>query len=70
MPRSFDFSIESPASVEQIHWAFSEEDYWLARLAAFAGIGRLDSLIIGTDDSVTVVIIQDARDEKLPALSR
>jgi hypothetical protein len=29
---------------------------------------RLDSLIIGTDDSVTVVIIQDARDEKLPGL--
>ena len=55
MPRSFDFSVESSVSVEQIHSAFSEEDYWLARLAAFGGIGRLDSLIIGTDGSVHVV---------------
>jgi len=69
MPRSFDFSVESPASVEQIHSAFSEEDYWLARLAAFGGgIGKLDSLMIGTDGSVSVVIIQDVRHEGLPKL--
>ena len=68
MPRSFDFSVESSASVEQIHSAFSEEDYWLARLAAFGGIGRLDSLIIGTDGSVHVVIIQDLRHDLLPGL--
>jgi Protein of unknown function (DUF2505) len=69
MPRSFDFSVESPASVEQIHSAFSEEDYWLARLAAFSGgIGKLDSLIIGTGGSVSVVIIQDVRHEGLPKL--
>jgi Protein of unknown function (DUF2505) len=68
MPRSFDFSVESPVSVEQIHSAFSEEDYWLARLAAFGGIGRLDSLIVGTDGSVTVVIIGDVRHEGLPGL--
>jgi hypothetical protein len=43
VPRSFDFSIESPVSVEQIHSAFSEKDYWLARLAAVGGIGGLDS---------------------------
>src|SRR5438876_10278309 len=49
VPRSVDFSLESSASVEQIHSAFSDEDYWLARLAAFGGIGKLDSLIIGTD---------------------
>ena len=35
MPRSFDVSVESPASVEQVHCAFSDEDYWLARFAAF-----------------------------------
>lgn len=68
MPRSFDLSVESSASVEQIHSAFSEEDYWLARLAAFGGIGTLDSLIIGTDGSVTVVIIQDLRHDLLPGL--
>ncbi len=68
MPRSFDLSVESPVSVEQVHSAFSEEDYWLARLAAFGGIGMLDSLIVGTDGSVTVVIIQDLRHEWLPWL--
>jgi hypothetical protein len=69
MPRSFDFSVESPASVEQIHSAFSDEDYWLARLAAFGGPGlRLDSLIIGTDGSVHVIIIQDLRHDGLPGL--
>ena len=68
MPRSFDFSIESPASVEQIHSAFTEEDYWLARLAASGAIAKLDSLIIGTDGSVAVVVVQDARDQVLPTL--
>jgi hypothetical protein len=68
MPRSFDFSVESSVSVEQIHSAFSEEDYWLARLEPLGGIVRLDSMIIGTDGSVTVVIIQDLRHEGLPGL--
>jgi hypothetical protein len=35
MPRSFDLSAESSASVEQVHSAFSNEGYWRARLAAF-----------------------------------
>ena len=68
MPRSFDFSVKSSVSVEQIHSAFSEEDYWLARLAAFGGVGRLDSLIIDTDGSVHVVIVQDLRHDWLPGL--
>ena len=68
MPRSFDFTVESSVSVEQIHSAFSEEDYWLARLAAFGGIGRLDSLIIGTDGSAHVVTIHDLRHDWLPGL--
>ncbi len=44
MPRSVDFSVESSASVEQIHWAFTEEDYWVARMAAAGGFGKLESL--------------------------
>ena len=66
MPRSFDFLVESSVSVEQIHSAFSEEDYWLARLATFGGIGKLDSFNIGTDGSVHLVIIQDLRHDWLP----
>ena len=68
VPRSFDFLVESSVSVEQIHSAFSEEDYWLARLAAFGGFGRLDSLIIDADGSATVVIIHELRHDGLPGL--
>jgi hypothetical protein len=42
MPRSFDLLAESPATVEQIHSTFRDENYWLARLAAFGGIGTLE----------------------------
>jgi hypothetical protein len=68
VPRSFDFSIESPASVEQIHSAFSEKDYWLARQEASGGVARLDSLVKDTDGSVTVVIIGDGRPEGVSGL--
>jgi hypothetical protein len=34
MSRSFDIVAESPASVEQVHAAFGQEDYWPARVAA------------------------------------
>jgi len=69
MPRSIDFSIESPASVEQIHSAFSEQAYWGARLMTFGGgINKLDSLTIDTDSSVNVVIIQNAHHEGMPKL--
>lgn len=66
MSRSVDFSVESPASVEQIHWAFSEEGYWQARMAAFGGFGRLDSLTVGTDGTVTVAMIHDLHPDGLP----
>lgn len=68
MPRSFAFSIESPDSVEQILWAFSEEDYWLARIAHFGGFARLDTFSTGSDGAVTVEIVQDARHEGMPKL--
>lgn len=66
MPRSVEFSVDSTASVEQIHWAFSEEAYWQARMAAAGGLGRLDSLIVGPDGSVSVAIIHDLNPEGLP----
>ena len=58
MSRSFDVSFESPASVEQIHSAFSDEDYWLARFAAFGADSTLDSLIVDADGTVTVNVTQ------------
>ena len=69
MPRSFHFAIESTASVDDIRWAYSEESYWRARLAAAGGLGRLDSFLVDVDDSVAVVIVQDLRRELLPAIA-
>ncbi|MDZ4232454.1 MAG: DUF2505 domain-containing protein [Dietzia sp.] len=66
MPRSVDFCVDSPARVEQIHWAFSEQGYWQARLAAAGGFGRLDSLLVGPDGDVTVMIVHDLHPDGLP----
>jgi Protein of unknown function (DUF2505) len=68
MPRSFDVSFESPASVEQVHSTFCDEDYWLARLAAFGGSTTLDSLIVDSQSTVTVTTTQDLRRDALPRL--
>jgi Protein of unknown function (DUF2505) len=68
MPRSFDMSFESPASVEQIHSAFGEEDYWLARIAAFGGAKTLRSLVVEPDGTVTVTITEDLRHSVLPGI--
>jgi hypothetical protein len=66
MPRSFDCSVESSVSVEQIYGAFSEEDYWLARLAAYGGNGRLDSFDVGAGGVVQLVVVHDLRNALLP----
>ena len=69
MPRSFDVSVESPASVEQVHCAFSDGGYWLARFAAFGTTTTtLDSLIVDADGAVTVTTTQDLRHDGLPRL--
>jgi Protein of unknown function (DUF2505) len=69
MPRSFDVSTDSPASVEEIHSAFSDEQYWLARLAAYGGDTiTLDSLIVDDDGIVDVATTQDLRHDLLPGV--
>jgi Protein of unknown function (DUF2505) len=68
MPRSFEVLVDSPVDVEQVHTAFSGEEYWLARLAAFNGSSTLDSLIVDTDRTVRVAITQDLRHELLPGI--
>ncbi|WP_319447279.1 MULTISPECIES: DUF2505 domain-containing protein [unclassified Mycobacterium] len=68
MSRSYDFSVECPVTLEQLHLAFSEEKYWLARLAEVGGIGKLDSFGIGTDGAVHLVVVQDLRHDALPPL--
>lgn len=68
MPRSFDISTGSSATVAQVHAAFADERYWQARLAEYGGDSiRLESLIVG-DGSVFVGTVQDMRSDGLPSL--
>ena len=69
MARSFDVSLDSPASVEQVHAAFSDEDYWLARLRTLHGNSTtLESLIVDDDHTVRVATAQDVGRDLLPGI--
>jgi len=69
MPRSFDLSTDYNGSVEQVHQAFCNERYWLARLAdSGADDAVLDSIRTGPDGSVDVVTTQVLRRDRLPAI--
>lgn len=68
MPRPFDVSVESAASVDQVHAAFSAEDYWLARLGNMAGGTTLDSLAVDDDRTVRVSMTQDLGRDLLPGI--
>ncbi|MEZ0362820.1 DUF2505 domain-containing protein [Mycobacterium sp. pUA109] len=70
MPRSFDLSAEYHASVEQVHAAFCDEAYWLARLAdSGADTATLDSMTVEPDGQVAVTTTQALYRERLPALA-
>ena len=68
MPRSFDASVDSPVSVEQVHAAFSAEEYWLARIATQNGNSTLTSLVVDDDRTVRVTTIQDLGRDVLPGI--
>jgi Protein of unknown function (DUF2505) len=68
MPCSFDVSFESPASVDQVHSTFSDEKYWLARLAAFGSDTTLDTFFVDSDGTITVTTTQDLRHDALPGV--
>jgi Protein of unknown function (DUF2505) len=68
MPRSFDVSVDSPVSVEQVHAALSAEDYWLARLATLNGSTTLESLVVDDDQTVRVATTQDLGRDLLPGI--
>jgi Protein of unknown function (DUF2505) len=69
MPRSFDMAAEYEGSVEQVHRAFSDEQYWLARLAdSGADDYRLDSMEIDAEGGIDVVTTQVLRSDRLPGV--
>jgi hypothetical protein len=68
MPRAFDISTATTATVDQVHAAFTDRDYWRDRLAEFGGDSiRLDSLDVD-GGSITVATTQDLRNNALPVL--
>lgn len=68
MSNVFDISADSTASVDQIYSAFANEDYWVARNASLGGSKALDSLIVGSDGTLTVTVIEDLRHGVLPGI--
>src|SRR5271155_3849536 len=73
MPRSFDMSTDYVVTVEEVFRAFSEEQYWLARLAdSGADDTTLDSMQLGgpsgDDGTIDVVTTQVLRADRLPGV--
>jgi hypothetical protein len=73
MPRSFDMSTDYAVGVEEVLRAFSEEQYWLARLAdSGADDTTLDSMQLGgpsgDDGSIDVITTQVLRADRLPGI--
>jgi hypothetical protein len=73
MPRSFDMSTDYAVTVDAVLRAFSEEQYWLARLTdSGADDSTLDSMEVGGpsggDGSIDVITTQVLRSDRLPAV--
>ena len=69
MPRSFDMATDYEGSVEQVHQAFLDEQYWLARLAGSgADDATLNSIRVTPDGGVEVTTTQVLRADRLPAV--
>lgn len=69
MPRSFDLATDYEGSVEQVHEALRDEQYWFARLAdSGADHATLDSIRLTADGGVDVTTTQVLRVDRLPAV--
>jgi Protein of unknown function (DUF2505) len=69
MPRSFDMSADYDGTVEQVHRAFADEQYWLARLAdSGADDATLDSMDLRPDGGIAVATTQVLRRDRLPGI--
>jgi hypothetical protein len=69
MPRSFDMATEYEGTPAQVHAAFCDKQYWLARLAASgADDTALEAFRVGDDGGVDVVTTQVLRAQRLPGI--
>ncbi|KUI13037.1 hypothetical protein AU193_04710 [Mycobacterium sp. GA-1285] len=69
MPRSFDMAAEYGGTVEQVHRAFGDERYWLARLTdSGADMYSLDSMVVDDRGGIDIVTTQTLRADRLPSV--
>lgn len=69
MPRSFDMAAEYEGTVEQVHKAFSDEEYWLVRLGdSGADHATLDEMVIDHAGGIRIKTTQTLRADRLPAV--
>jgi hypothetical protein len=69
MSRSFDMSASYDGSVEQVHRAFADRQYWLARLTdSGADEATLDSMTVESDGGIDVITTQTLWASRLPGL--
>lgn len=60
---------EYESTVEQVHKAFSDEQYWLVRLGASGSDhATLDELAVGTDGGIRIKTTQTLRARRLPGV--
>ncbi|MDP9168848.1 MAG: DUF2505 domain-containing protein [Actinomycetota bacterium] len=69
MPRSFDMAADYDGTVDQIHRAFSDENYWLQRLEqSGADKTTLESMTTDADGGIDVITTQTLRADRLPGV--
>ena len=69
MPRSFDMAAEYEGSVEQVHTALRDQEYWLERLAdSGADKATLDAMTTDGDGGIRVKTTQVLRRDRLPGV--
>ncbi|WP_326547514.1 DUF2505 domain-containing protein [Mycolicibacterium sp. ND9-15] len=66
MAKSFDCTVESSISIQQMHAVYCERDYWLARLAPHSETVELRSFDVDAGGTVRVTVVQNLRDVVLP----
>jgi len=73
MPRSFDMAADYQGSVEDVHRAFQEPEYWRARLADTpVDVATVESMRVGgesgSDGTIEVVTVQTVHSHNLPGV--
>ncbi|MDA3660127.1 DUF2505 domain-containing protein [Mycobacterium xenopi] len=67
MPRSFAYSVDSSAGVDQVLSAFGDNDYWQARLAAAGNnTARIAAFNVDSRGAVRVVVKASVLRDHLP----